>query len=410
MNFFMLIKESFKVLRTNRKRTFLTSLGIIIGVASVIVVMSVGAGAQSLIFNQITSAGSNLIGVMPGYSDEEGPPASLMGIVTTTLKHKDARAIAKIDEIQAVTSYVRGIETIQYSNKKTDTTYIGTTSEYIKVEDVDTLMGEFFDKDANKSVSRVAVLGWQVWKDLFGDDDPIGERIKIKRESFRVVGVVEKRGVEAFQNQDTLVFIPLSSAQKLLLGVNHISMIRAKVYNENDIEFAVAQIEDIIRDKHGLSGTQSNDFTVRSAAQGLEALGSITDALKFFLSAIAAISLLVGGIGIMNIMLISVKERTREIGLRKAIGATSNNVQYQFLIESIVLTLMGGIIGIIIGASFSAMIATVAKYLEYDWDYVVTFSSILMGVIVSTGVGIIFGWYPARKASKLDPVTALHYE
>jgi len=334
----------------------------------------------------------------------------MMGIISTTLKHEDARAIARIDEIEAVTSYVRGIETIQYSNKKTDSTYVGTTVDYVSVEDVDIMMGEFFDEDAHKSMSRVAVLGWQVWKDLFDNDDPIGERIKIKRESFRVIGVVEKRGVEAFQNQDDLVFIPLASAQKLLLGINHVSMIRAKVTNEDDIDFAVAQIEDVLRDEHGFSGSQQNDFSVRSAAQGLEALGSVTDALKFFLSAIAAISLLVGGIGIMNIMLISVRERTREIGLRKAIGATSDNVQYQFLIESIVLTLVGGIIGIIIGALFSAMVAFIAKYLGYDWDYVVTISSILMGVIVSTGVGIIFGWYPARKASKLDPVVALHYE
>ncbi|MBU2575823.1 ABC transporter permease [Patescibacteria group bacterium] len=410
MNFLDLIKESFIVLKTNRKRTFLTSLGIIIGVASVIVVMSVGAGAQSLIFNQITSAGSNLIGIMPGYSDEEGPPASMFGIVTTTLKHSDAEAIAKIDEIQAVTSYVRGIETIQWSNKKTDATYVGTTSDYTRVEDADTEIGEFFDEDAHKSIERVVVLGWQVWKDLFDEENPIGERVKIKRESFRVIGVMKKRGVEAFQNQDTLVFIPLASAQKLLLGINHVSMISAKTYSENDIEFAVAQIENILRDNHGISGSQPNDFTVRATAQALEALGDVTDALKFFLSAIAAISLLVGGIGIMNIMLISVRERTREIGLRKAIGATSNNVQSQFLIESIVLTLVGGIIGIIIGASFSAIIAFIAKYLGYNWDYVVTIGSILMGVIVSTSVGIIFGWYPARKASELDPVVALHYE
>lgn len=410
MNFLMLIKESFKVLKTNKRRTLLTSLGIIIGVASVIVVMSVGAGAQSLIFNQITSAGSNLIGVMPGYSDEEGPPASAFGIVITTLKQDDVKDIAKLSEISSATAYVRGIETMQYSNKKTDATYVGTNADYVLVEGANTEIGEFFDENASKNLERVAVLGWQVWKDLFDEEDPIGERIKIKRESFRVIGVMEKRGTEAFQNQDTQVFIPLGTAQKIMLGINHVSMIRAKTYSEDDIDFAIAQIEDILRDNHGISGSQSNDFSVRATAQALEALGAITDALKFFLSAIAAISLLVGGIGIMNIMLISVRERTREIGLRKAIGATSDNVQYQFLIESIILTLAGGIIGIIIGACFSAMIAFIAKYLGYDWDYVVTISSVLMGVIVSTGVGIIFGWYPARKASKLDPVVALHYE
>ncbi|PIZ77827.1 MAG: hypothetical protein COY02_04420 [Parcubacteria group bacterium CG_4_10_14_0_2_um_filter_41_6] len=410
MNFLDLIKESFIVLKTNRRRTFLTSLGIIIGVASVIVVMSVGAGAQSLIFNQITSAGSNLIGVLPGYSDEEGPPASVFGIVITTLKNEDAEDIAKLNEIQAVTSYVRGVETIQFSNKKTDATYVGTTADYVNVEDANTLMGEFFDEDASKALDRVVVLGWQVWKDLFVDDDPIGQRVKIKRESFRVIGVMEKRGVEAFQNQDNQVFIPLATAQKLLLGINHVSMIRAKTYSENDIDFAMAQIKDILRDNHGITGSKSNDFTVQATAQALDALGSVTDALTFFLSAIAAISLLVGGIGIMNIMLIAVRERTREIGLRKAVGATPDLVQAQFLIESIVLTLAGGIIGIMIGASFSAMIAVTARYLGYDWDYVVTMSSVLMGVIVSTAVGIMFGWYPARKASKLDPVVALHYE
>jgi putative ABC transport system permease protein len=394
----------------NRKRTFLTSLGIIIGVAGVIIVMSVGAGAQSLIFGQITSAGSNLVSVLPGYSDEKGPPASALGITVTTLTNDDVLAISNIKEIKSAAGYVRGVETITYSNKKVDATYVGTMPSYISVEDAKVEKGNFFTEEDDKSVSKVAVLGWQVYKDLFGDVDPVGERIKIKRESFRVIGVMEKRGTEQFQNQDTLVFIPLLTAQKLLLGINHISTIKANVNNEKDIDFAVSQIESILREQHNISGTKSNDFSVRSAAQGIEALGAVTGAIKFFLAAIAAISLLVGGIGIMNIMLISVRERTREIGLRKAIGATSSNVQTQFLIEAITLTLSGGIVGIVIGGGFSGIIALIAQYLGYDWAYVVTIQSILAGIFVSSAVGIIFGWYPARRASNLDPVVALHYE
>ncbi|MAG29090.1 multidrug ABC transporter substrate-binding protein [bacterium] len=410
MNVLKLIKESFTILKTNRRRTILTSLGIIIGVSAVIVVMSVGAGAQSLIFNQITSAGSNLIGVLPGYSDDEGPPASVFGIVVTTLKHGDAQAIAKIPEITAVTSYARGIDTITWSNKKTDATYVGTTADYVRVEDTQVEIGSFFSKDDNKSMNRVIVLGWQVAQDLFDDEDPIGQRVKIKRESFRVIGVMEKRGTESFQNQDTLVFIPLSAAQKLLLGINHVSLIRAKVASEDEIGFAIAQVEDVLRERHGLSGSQENDFSVRATAQVLDALGSITDALTYFLSAIAAISLIVGGIGIMNIMLIAVRERTREIGLRKAVGATPASIQSQFLVEAIAVTLVGGVLGIVFGALFSGAIAIGAQYAGYNWDYVVSIGSVLMGIIVSSAVGIIFGWYPARRASKLDPVEALHYE
>jgi putative ABC transport system permease protein len=221
---------------------------------------------------------------------------------------------------------------------------------------------------------------------------------------------MEKRGTESFQNQDTLVFIPLSAAQKLLLGINHVSLIRAKVASEDEIGFAIAQVEDVLRERHGLSGSQENDFSVRATAQVLDALGSITDALTYFLSAIAAISLIVGGIGIMNIMLIAVRERTREIGLRKAVGATPASIQSQFLVEAIAVTLVGGVLGIVFGALFSGAIAIGAQYAGYNWDYVVSIGSVLMGIIVSSAVGIIFGWYPARRASKLDPVEALHYE
>jgi putative ABC transport system permease protein len=410
MNLFNLFKDALKMFKSRRRRTFLTMLGIIIGVAAVIIIMSVGAGAQSLIFDQITSIGSNLISVMPGYSDEEGPPASVMGITVTILKEKDAETLKKIEGIDAVTSYVRGIETITWQNQKTDATYMGTTSEYPIVESVDMEMGDFFSKSEDSGIAKVVVLGWQVWQDLFGDQNPIGERIKIKRESFRVIGVVEKRGVQGFQNQDTLVFIPLNTAQKILLGINYVNMIRAKVGSEQDVESVVEHAEMILRDEHNIREGQDNDFTVRAAIQALDALGQITDALRFFLAGIAAISLLVGGVGIMNIMLVNINERTNEIGLRKAIGATAVNIQNQFLFEAVIVTLTGGIIGIIIGFIVSGLIAGVANYLGFNWDFVVTLPSILLGVGVSSCVGIIFGWYPAKKAAGLEPVEALRYE
>ncbi|PIR92949.1 multidrug ABC transporter substrate-binding protein [Candidatus Falkowbacteria bacterium CG10_big_fil_rev_8_21_14_0_10_43_10] len=410
MSFIHLLKTSFKVLRANRRRYFLTILGIIIGVAAVIIVMSVGAGAQSLIFDQITSVGSNLIGVLPGYSDENGPPATAFGITVTTLKQEDAEALAKIKGMEAVTSYVRGLETMQWQDKKTEATYVGVSADYPQVESAETSQGSFFTEEDNKAIARVVVLGWQVSKDLFGDENPLNQQVKIKRESFRVIGVMEKRGVEAFENQDGLVFIPLLTAQKIMLGINHVSLIRGKVKNERDVPAAITQVEQILRERHKIQNGKSDDFTVRAAVEALDALKTVTDALKFFLSAIAAISLLVGGIGIMNIMLVTVSERTREIGLRKALGATKKDIERQFLLEALVLTIAGGIIGIIGGAVVSGLVAVVARYLGYNWSLVVTFNSIAMGVIISGLVGVIFGWYPARRAASFDPVVALRYE
>lgn len=410
MNFISLLKISLTVFRSNRRRAFLTILGIIIGVAAVIIVMSVGAGAQSLIFNQITSVGSNLIGVLPGYSDQNGPPASVYGVTVTTLKEEDAAAIAKIKEVIAATAYVRGVETAQWQNQKIDATYVGTTADYLEVESTAVIQGVFFDENTDRNLARVVVLGWQAAKDLFGEENPIGQRIKIKQESFRVIGVMEKRGVEAFQNQDSLIFIPLQTAQKIMLGINHVSMVRAKVKNNEDIDSTVAQIRLLLRDRHKIAENKEDDFTVRAATQALDALKTVTDALKFFLSAIAAISLLVGGVGIMNIMLVAVNERIREIGLRKSVGATSSNIQMQFLLEAIILTVIGGIIGIILGTIFSATVALIAKYLGYSWDLSISFGSIALSVGVSGIVGMVFGWYPAHKAAKLDPVASLRYE
>lgn len=410
MSFIILFSSAVKILRHNKRRTFLTVLGILIGVASVVVIMSVGAGAQSLIFDQLSSFGSNIVSVMPGYSDDKGPPASVMGIVITTLTQGDAEELKKIKEVQAVASYARGVDSANWQNRQSDVAFVGTTVDYLKVENIKIEKGNFFDLEEEKSLARVVVLGYDVAKELFDNEDPLGQEIKIKRETFRVIGVVAKRGVEGFQNQDNLVFMPLLTAQKILLGINHVSLIRIQVKNDVDVPAVLEQAKQILSDRHNVSKPEEEDFSVRAASQALDALKSVTDALKFFLSGIAAISLLVGGIGIMNIMLVSVTERTKEIGLRKALGATKQDIQNQFLLEAVIVTLFGGLLGIIIGFLISGIIALVANYLGYNWQFVISLSSIFLGLIVSSIVGIIFGWYPAKRAANLEPVEALRYE
>lgn len=412
MNIIENITDSWKILGRSKARSFLTMLGIIIGIMAVIIVLSVGAGAQSLILNQVKSLGSNLIVVLPGASQDDGPPASALGIVVTTLTNDDGEAMGKeaCDCIEALTMYVSGSDAITLDNETANTTFTGTTASYLDVEDTQVASGRFFSDDEEKSIARVVVLGDEVKNKLFGDDDPIGRRIKIKKTNFLIIGVMEKRGTSGFQNQDDQVFIPLRTAQKLLLGIDHVSFIRAKVDTAENVERAMDSVEMLLRDRHDIAMGEASDFSVRSMAQGLEAISSITNALRFFLVAISGIALVVGGFGIMNIMLATVQERTREIGLRKAVGAKGRNIVTQFLIESVLITFLGGVIGIILGVLISVIVAQVAKSMGYSWDLVVTPFSILLGSFVSIGVGLIFGIMPARRASRLDPIEALRYE
>jgi len=390
-------------------------LGIVIGVGAVVVIMSVGAGAQSLILAQVKSLGTNMIGAMPGKADDEGPPASAMGIVITTLTYDDVLALKdKKDNpyLIGVVGYTKGVATISWGPNTYDTNLSGSTADYIDVEGGEVQTGRFFTEEEERNLSKVAVLGSTVKKELFGESDAVGQRIKIKKHTFEVIGVMKERGTVAFQDYDDQIFLPLKTMQKLIAGVNHLGLLRAKVDSEENVAQAMEDLAMTLRDQHDISDQSgaSDDFTVRSANEALDVITTVTDALKYFLAAMAALSLLVGGIGIMNIMLVSVTERTREIGLRKAVGANNFNILTQFLVEAVTVTILGGIIGIVGGTVISFLISVVAKILGYDWEFVVTITSIVLAVGVSMLVGLVFGIYPASRASKLEPVEALRYE
>jgi len=415
LNFRQSVKTSVSALLANKVRSFLTMLGIIIGVGAVIVIMSVGAGAQSLVLGQIKNLGTNLIGVLPGKAEDNSPPASAMGIVITTLTYDDLLALRdkrNVPDIVNAVGYARSVGTVSWNGNSYDTNLTGATAGYLEVEDAEVEEGRFFTEEEERNMARIAVLGSAVKKELFGESEAVGRKIKIKKHSFEVIGVMAERGMVAFQDYDDQVFLPLKTMQKLIAGVDYLGVIRAKIDDEENVARAIRDTEATLRERHGISDEsgESDDFTVRSAAEALNMVAKITDALNYFLAAMAALSLLVGGVGIMNIMLVGVTERTREIGLRKAVGASDFDIMSQFLAEAVIITLAGGIIGIIGGIVVSYAIASVAVFLGYDWEFIVSPTSVVLAVSVAAAVGLVFGTYPAMKASKLEPVDALRYE
>jgi len=410
MNIWLTVKIALRGLLANKMRAFLTVLGVIIGVSGIIVIVSVGNGAESLIVNQIKSVGSNLIGVLPGGREEDEPPAALFGIVVTTLTNEDILELRNLPHVVAVSGYNRTVEPIMYKNRKADTTINGVFAAYPEVEDFVVAEGRFFREDEDAGLAKVVVLGSQIKKDLFGDSDAIGEQVKIHTHNFRVIGVFEERGATGFSNNDAYVFIPARTMQKLVLGINHLALARVKVDEAENMAQTVAAIESVLRARHGTTGPKNDDFSVASQEQGLNVLKSVTGSLKLFLVAIAFIALIVGGIGIMNVMYVAVTERTHEIGLRKALGAKESDILTQFLVEAVVITGVGGIIGIIIGVAVSWVIALGVQYFGYSWDFIVTTDSVIYATLIIAGIGIVFGYAPAKKAASFSAIHALRYE
>ena len=388
-------------------------LGIIIGVGAVVLIMSLGAGAQSLILSQLDGFGGDLIGVLPGQSDAKGPPSSVFGVKVTSLKLSDAEAFRNtknLPHLTAIVAYYQTSVSLSWRDQSYDTTLQGINGDYLELDGGELAAGRFLSKEEMSANLRLAVLGSTVAAELFGGNDPIGQKIKIKNQSATVIGVMKERGQVGFSNYDNLVFVPLSFAQKDIAGVNYLSNIKVKVDNVENIEESMEAIRQTLRERHDIDNPEDDDFSVRSFRDALDLVTSITDALRYFLAAMAALSLLVGGIGIMNIMLVSVTERTREIGLRKALGATNSQVLSQFLFEAIALTLIGGLIGLLAGVFISYLASLIVRSLGYRWDFIVSLSSVLLAVGLSTLIGMIFGYYPARRASRLSPIEALRYE
>lgn len=406
-------KIAYQALSASRLRFFLTVLGIVIGVASVILVMSAGASAQQLILGQVESIGSNLLAILPGASEENGPPAIAFGIVEKTLVNEDLEAIRNrknIPEIFAASGYITGTTIVDSDTESIVASYQGVSASLPNVESVKIRSGRFFFSDEDARMAHVAVLGSTVADKLFPNADPVGKTVTLKHIPFTVVGVLEKRGSAGFDNSDNIIDIPLDTAQKELLGVKYLNYVRAKVDRPERIDQAKKAVYQLLNQRHHIDSGQESDFSVRSLESALDTIRSLTNVLKFFLVSIAAISLAVGGIGIMNSMLIAVHARVREIGLRKAVGARPREILFQFLVESVIITVLGGCIGVAIGVGLAFLASLIIPKLGYDWQFLVPLSSIWVSFGVCFVIGMVFGLYPAVKASKVSPMEALRYE
>ncbi len=405
----MLFKESFSMaftaLLANKRRSLLTMLGIIIGVGAVIAMVSVGMGVKSDVVNSISSLGSNMLIVSPGSTNRGGVRGAAGS--RTNLKYDDAKAIKeKIKNIDFVSPSVSRSYQIVYGNQNWNSSVMGVTPEYMSIRSLEVSTGSFVTESDNNKRNRVAVIGSTVATNLFGTTNPVGQNIRVNNQPFKVIGVLESKGQSSMgQDQDDVVIVPLTTAMERLMAMDYVSSVNIQVSDANKMDQVQEDIEVLLRQRHKIIGGKEDDFNVRNMTSLMETMSQTTTMLTILLGSIAGISLVVGGIGIMNIMMVSVTERTREIGIRKALGATFQNIMMQFLIESVVIGVIGGIIGIGMGCGLSMLVGKFGNFTT-----VITPLPVLVSFSFSVGIGLFFGIYPARKAAKLDPIEALRYE
>ncbi|MCD6161534.1 MAG: ABC transporter permease [candidate division Zixibacteria bacterium] len=393
-------------LQANKIRTFLTMLGIIIGVAAVITMISLGQGAKKAVADRMEAMGTNLIYIISGQPHMRGRVRSAAGS-TQKLDAKDLKRLqTACTTTDLIAPELRGSKQIVYGNQNCNTTVIGTSPEYIELRDFRIDEGEMFSQRDVNSIKRVAVIGPVVAENLFGKSYPIGKTIRIGRLRFEVIGVTKTKGVSGgWLDFDDIILVPYTTAQKRIFGIDHLSRLIAHLKDEKMLSAAYLEIEKILRKSHRLRPDYDNDFFIQSQSDFISARQETTQTLSYLLAGVALVSLLVGGIGIMNIMLVSVTERTREIGVRMAIGARRSDILMQFMMESISLSLFGGIIGILTGIGGSYVMSEL-----FGWNTLIAPEAVVLSFIFASAVGLFFGIYPARKASRLDPIEALRYE
>ncbi len=404
MNLTSTLKMAFKALGKNRFRSFLTMLGIIIGVVSVIVMQALGNGSSADVNQRISSLGTNLITITPLSLRDMG--VSQGSGTAPTLKVGDADILINKTGIDQVSPLVRSTVQMKFGNKNWRSSINGVYPEYFAIRNMEIESGVIFTKDDEKKLAKVCVLGKTVVNNLFGDENPIGATIRIGTVPFLIIGTLKSKGTSGVgQDQDDIILAPYSTVQARITGNENVQQIYVSASSEDAVNDAVNQIEQWLRARHQLQPGARNDFTISTQLDLRETLNTVVNTITVLLSITAAISLFVGGIGIMNIMLVSVTERTREIGIRMAVGATGINVQIQLLLEAVVLSLIGGVTGILLGLTTSFLVSKFAGF-----STIIAPESIFIAFIVSTLIGIFFGWYPSRKAANLNPIDALRYE
>ncbi len=405
-------KTALTGLKTNKTRSALTILGIVIGVTAIIMVVSLGEGAQNLILGQIEGIGARVIGIIPGRAPKG--PTDILATLTASLKQRDLDLLSRKENVphaEGIMPIVFGSETVSYEGETYRPTIFGGTELMAEIYDIYPDQGRNISGDDVRAGADVVILGSKVVEELAPGDNLLGERIKIKGRNFLVIGILPKKGGSSFINFDEMAMVPYTTAQNYIFGIKYFNRIAVRADTEANINTTVEDIKATLRDAYNITDPEKDDFGVETQADALKTVGTILTTLTLFLALVAAISLVVGGVGIMNIMLVSVTERTREIGLRKALGATNKNILAQFLLEAIILTGIGGLAGILLGSGLSfATALVISKVFGIAWSFSFPWQAAILGIAVSGAIGLVFGIYPARKASQMSPINALRYE